>query len=165
MDSSTFQPPIHLDPSQEDTQQLAFINQNFQAIASTLETNSFRIVKSDTATIASTGATVSYTTVPHNLGYAPVPFAFLLNQTVSTGTSIISTDANIPLPTFTNATIDTIKGTATNSGNPIPIFAFSGYLEVFCDDMNFYVLLYNATGGSIPTHTIGYYLVQKAVTA
>ena len=36
MAGSSFQPPIHLDPNQEPGQQMAFINQNFQAVANSL---------------------------------------------------------------------------------------------------------------------------------
>lgn len=41
MAGSSFQPPINLDPTQEPTQQIAFINQNFQNLASSL--NPFQI--------------------------------------------------------------------------------------------------------------------------
>lgn len=158
---STFQPPIHIDPTQDPSAQVSFINQNFQTIASTLETNSFRIVSSGEAGISSNGATVTWNSVPHNLGFAPIPFAFLTGVTVTAGASVISSDANIPIPTYTNATFDTVKASAMNSGNALPIVAFNTYIEVFCDTTNLYIVLYNATGSTVANHNIQYYLVQQ----
>lgn len=36
MPASNFQPPIHIDPTQDSAQQVSFINQNFQSLASAL---------------------------------------------------------------------------------------------------------------------------------
>lgn len=89
MAGSTFQPPIHLDPSQDDSQRVAFINNNFQSLASALETNSFRVVISGTitinqVTITATAGTygsvnVSVASFTHNLGYRPAFIAFFEN--------------------------------------------------------------------------------------
>lgn len=85
---STFQQPINLDPNQDNPQQVSFINQNFQNLASTLESNSFRIAKSGNftltpSTIANPGAG-NYASdvqvlggVSHNLGYIPAFIAYL----------------------------------------------------------------------------------------
>lgn len=87
---ATFQPPIHLDPNQDSSQQTSFINQNFQSLAAALESNSFRIVSEGNLTIPSFNSTsttgnfttknssVSYT---HNLGYTPFPLVSLQNGT------------------------------------------------------------------------------------
>lgn len=80
---STFQPPINLDPNQDSAQQIAFINQNFQNLASTLESNSFRIVQNTTHntnafTISASSNTYfsdsNVTTIPHGLNFAPLAF-------------------------------------------------------------------------------------------
>lgn len=157
MSGSTFQPPIHLDPTQDADQQTAFINQNFQTIASTLETNSIRIVSRGTTSIGSSGASSNWNTIPHNLGFAPVVFAYLAGVTLSG----ITTNANIPLPTWTSATIDTIKATALNGGVAIPSVIFSTWMEAVADTTNLYVILYNATGASISNLTVQYYLGQQ----
>lgn len=84
--ASTFQPPIHLDPTQDAAQQTAFINQNFQTLASALETNSFRIVKVGTISVVQgsvTGSAGIYeslfgqTIVAHNLPFTPIVQAYL----------------------------------------------------------------------------------------
>lgn len=157
MPGSTFQPPIHLDPTQDAPQQTSFINQNFQALSSVLESNSFRIVNQNQTSIGSTGAPTTWNTIPHNLGFAPIVFAYLTNVNLSG----IATAANIPLPTWTGAAIDTIKSTATNSGNAQPIFIFSSWIEAVADATNLYVILYNATGATINPLTVQYYLVQQ----
>lgn len=161
---STFQPPIHLDPSQNPSQQTAFINQNFQTIASILETNSFRIVKRGNTAISSTGSTINWVTVPHNLGFAPVPFVFLNDISRTAGTTVITGSGNIAFPTWSSLTLDTIKSSATNSGNALPIVAFQTFFDAVADETNLYIFLYNATGSSISAFNVGYYLIQQAAT-
>ena len=157
MGASTFQPPIHLDPTQDQGQQTAFINQNFQAIAATLETNSFRIVDDGVVAVSSNGATASWSTYAHNLGFAPIPFAYLTNVNLSGITSA----GNIPLPTFTNLNIDTLKSTALNGGVACPIDIFGTWMEAVADETNLYVVLYNATGSAIGPLDVQFYLVQQ----
>lgn len=90
MAGSTFQPPIHLDPNQDPAQQVAFINQNFQSLASTLETNSFRVVDTINGTFpavtvaGNTGGWAlanNINTIPHNLGITPLPFGTFFDGT------------------------------------------------------------------------------------
>lgn len=157
MSGSTFQPPIHLDPTQNAGQQTAFINQNFQQIASTLETNSFRIVDRGVVSVSSDGSTANWTTYAHNLGFVPIPFAYLTRVTLSG----ITTNGNIPLPTFTSLNIDTLKSTALNGGVARPIDIFGTWMEAVADDTNLYVILYNATGSSISALDVQFYLVQQ----
>lgn len=145
---SSFQPPIHLDPTQDANQQTAFVNQNFQTLASALETNSFRIVESGQTTLPASSAPVSLTTVTHGLGFAPTPFGFLTNQTFSIGTTVISTDANIPLPTETSTLVDGVD------------VKFLTYIRMFSDDQNLYFVLYNSTGSSTGPYNVLWYLTQ-----
>lgn len=87
MAGSTFQPPINLDPSQDNPQQLSFINQNFQALASTLEAYGFRIVQSGTINVSQTtisttaglygDVNVNVGSAAHDLGYKPACIGFL----------------------------------------------------------------------------------------
>lgn len=84
---STFQPPIHLDPTQDPGQQTAFINQNFQTLASALETNSFRVVVNSVYTTTNAFTTTSTPTgghvtesFNHNLDFTPVVLAYILSS-------------------------------------------------------------------------------------
>jgi hypothetical protein len=83
MAGSTFQAPIHLDPTQDSSQQTAFINQNFQALAAALEASSFRIAKTIDGTfpaVTVAGSTNNWSfgnataTIPHGLNIIPMPF-------------------------------------------------------------------------------------------
>lgn len=72
MSGPSFQPPVHLDPTQDPAQQTAFINQNFQTLATALETNGFRIVLGPlTVPIPSSATATSQVTVTHNLQFVP----------------------------------------------------------------------------------------------
>lgn len=73
--ASTFQPPIVISAEQDPAQQAAFINQNFQSLASGLETNSFRIVSQGVVTIPASGAATAQIAVTHNLGFVPTALA------------------------------------------------------------------------------------------
>lgn len=159
---STFQTPITIDPTQSPIDQVSFINQNFQDLASTLETNSFRIVDQGTTSVTTSGNPINWVTVPHNLGFAPVPFAYLQDVSITSGGTTITSDGNIPLPTWTNLNIDTIKGSATNSGSPLPIVAFSQYIQAIADTKNLYILLLDATGSSGDNFAVVYYLTQQS---
>lgn len=150
MSGSTFQPPIHLDPTQGSDQQTAFINQNFQAIASTLETNSFRIVQQALVSLSNSGNTTSVLKIPHNLGFAPVPFVYLANQTRTLGTLTI-TNANIPLPTY---------GLALNSDTTNHIVSFEVYMDCIADAQNLYIFMTNSTA-TATNFSFQYYLVQQ----
>lgn len=87
MAGSSFQPPINIDPTQTQSDQVSFINQNFQNLASELEANSFRIVGEGSFSVAqitinSTGTTYgdfngSVGAVAHSLGYIPAFIAYM----------------------------------------------------------------------------------------
>lgn len=87
MAGSTFQPPIIISAEQDDAQQAAFINQNFQSLATGLESNALRIVDRGTLSIPSSnipsGGAGNYNSVnvniasyTHNLGYIPAVLAY-----------------------------------------------------------------------------------------
>lgn len=157
MAGPSFQPPIHLDPSQDAAQQTSFINQNFLSLASTLETNSFRVVKGPlTMQVSSSGGLVNWTTVPHGLDFTPIVFGFINNANIS----LITTSGSLILPSWTEINIDIIKGTATNSGNAVPVVAFSTYAQIIVDDINVYGVLFNAKGVPVAPLTLTYYLFQ-----
>lgn len=161
MSTSTFQTPIVIDPNQNSTDQVSFINQNFQNLASTLETNSFRIVDQGIASITTSGLPINFLTIPHNLGFAPVPFAYLNDVAITSGSTTITTDGNMPLPTWTSLTIDTIKATATNSGQALPIVSFEQYIQAVADTKNLYIILLDATATSGENYSVQYYLTQQ----
>lgn len=105
MDGSTFQPPIHLDPNQDPSQQAAFINQNFQNLAATLESNSFRVVStinSEFILPAVPGVTNGWSygnqtvTIPHGLNITPLPFGAFFDG--STYTQLPDTKLNFVSP-------------------------------------------------------------------
>lgn len=88
MDGPTFQPPIHLDPNQDAAQQTSFINQNFQNLASTLESNSFRVVLTGNVSISGLAdpypsGTITTRTIPHNLQTVPAFLVYVANPDLS----------------------------------------------------------------------------------
>jgi hydroxymethylglutaryl-CoA reductase len=91
--------------------------------------------------------TSSYFTqsVPHNLGYVPIPYCFLGNAQLNG-----SGEYNIPLPIFSAASVDTGAHVVT----------FNGWLFCSTDSTNLYIQLLNslAAGGSF---TVSYYLMRK----
>lgn len=151
MAGSTFQPPIHLDTTQGAPQQTAFINQNFQTIASTLETNSFRIVDRGTVGVAGNASTTTWSTIPHNLGFVPVPFVFLNDITRTIGSTVVTTDANIPFPTWTSLTPDNVNH----------VINFGTYLDCVVDETNLYIFIFNSTSSTVGPLQISYYLCQQ----
>lgn len=160
MAASTFQPPIHLDPNQDPSQQSAFINENFQTITSTLETNSFRIVQEAQVSSSNSGNTISVKTIPHNLGFAPIPFVYLTGQTRTLG-SLVITNANIPLPTWgLTLFLDTVLATATQSGTARPFTPFQIYFDCVADATNLYIFIFNASATPV-NYNFQYYLVQQ----
>lgn len=108
--------------------------------------NVFKIVKTDIVTIAPFSSTVSTLSVAHGLNFAPIPVAFL------TGVGVAGpvVRANLPLPTFINATIDAVAG----------VVNFGSYLYCAADDTNVYFQCLNATGTTPGTFQVRYYLLQ-----
>lgn len=110
-----------------------------------LKSGQYRPVLTDQIELINNGGTLTTTTVPHNLGYAPTVKASLNDSTV-TG---IPGLANLELPTFTQATI--------SGGN----VTFQTWLYTLSDDTYVYFQFLNATGTPI-TLTLTYYLFQQA---
>lgn len=91
-------PPIQLDPSQDQGHQLAFINQNFLSLSNFIQSNSFPIASRGTTTITASAGSGVAGTITHNLGIVPivlatvvtpfqpqsVPFPYLVNPSSAT---------------------------------------------------------------------------------
>lgn len=109
-----------------------------------------KVVKSGSATFGFTSSTISTGRIPHNLGFAPAVSSFLNNV----GIGSIAGNANLPLPTWVGASIDTIN----------QVVNFSSWLFAFTDSQYFYATLFNSTGVGINL-PITYYLFQETATA
>lgn len=143
MPGSTFQPPIHLDPNQDNSQQTAFINQNFQSLASALETNSFRIVVSGTVSVQASGNTNNTTTIPHNLGFTPIPFCFL---------SASNNTVFYPLPQWTSLTRDDVNH----------VINFATWIDCNVDSNNLNIEFFNSLNTTNGPFNVQYYLLQQS---
>lgn len=120
----------------------------------------FKIVEKQTDNITNDGSPITINQIRHGLNFIPIVQGFLNNESLTVGGS---TTLSIPLPTWTGASIDTIKGTATNSGNPIPIVAFSSYLNIMTDNTFVQTVLLNASG--VPLNfVVTFYLLQETAT-
>lgn len=106
------------------------------------------IVKQGTKTINIDATNQQSFLVPHNLGYAPVPFAFLNGVGIS---SLGLTNLNVPLPTFLGA-----------STNGLVAGAVVHTSEISCntDNNNLYFVVLNGTGSSLGNFTLSYYLMR-----
>lgn len=159
---STFQPPIHLDPTQDAAQQTAFINQNFQSLAATLETNSFRIVGEGLASLSvsslslssvgAIGTSVSTTIITHGL-----PFVPLAMVAVSDGSgnffAPIPLDKKLYSSVRSNGQVGTLHSFSTNSTS------LTISVQNYCE-------LYTAGTVSISSgaFTYQYYLLQQSAS-
>lgn len=158
MAGSTFQPPIHLDPTQDEAQQVAFINQNFQSLAAVLQTNSLKITDQGKAIIPSTShvtgsissndATVTLTQIYTSL---PIVLSFIVGgfSSVDTIGTFWGTGAFVPL---------SFGGT--------PIVFTEGYVPkqiVSTSQIIFREQYINSTGStnSNPTFTIQYFVIPQ----
>lgn len=110
--------------------------------------NIFKIVKTDVVTISPFTSTVSTLSIVHGLNFAPIPMAFLINVSVAGPV----THANLPLPTFINATIDGVAG----------VVNFGSYLYCATDTVNVHFQCLNATGVTPGSFQIRYYLLQES---
>lgn len=95
--------------------------------------------------VTNDGSTLTTATVAHNLGYAPKVEADLENATITIAGGTV-TGANVPIPLFTDASIDTIKSTALNGGVALGAIIFQTWVYAFADETNVYVNFLNATG-------------------
>lgn len=111
--------------------------------------NVFKIVQSKLINAGFSSATVSTVSFDHNLDFAPIIQAYLVN--VSTAGPI--TNANLQLPTFVSASI---------GGVTAGIVSFGSYLYCAADTVKFHFQLLNATGVSPGTFSIRYYLLQES---
>lgn len=143
--ASTFQPPIHLDPNQDSGQQTAFINQNFQTLAAALESNSFRIVLPGLTSIQATGNTTVIYTIPHNLGYIPIPFCFL---------SASDNGIYYPLPMWTSLSRDDINHQVK----------FQTWIDANTDIENLYIEFFNSLAATQGPFNVQYYLLQQTAS-
>ncbi len=109
--------------------------------------NTLKIVKTDTITVSASGNATNWSTVPHNLGFAPIPLAFLNNVTLSG----IAVGANVPLPTYTSLSVDTVNQRVD----------MRTWLHAMADDTNFYIVAFNSTGTPFNIN-IRYYLLQES---
>lgn len=110
--------------------------------------NVFKIVKTDLINIGISSSTVSTLSIPHGLTFAPIPMAFLVNV----GVSGPVTNANLPLPTFINASV---------GGVTAGIVSFGSYLYTAADTVNVHFQCLNATGSAPGTFRLRYYLLQE----
>jgi hypothetical protein len=97
--------------------------------------------------VVNSGTTVTFTTTPHGLGYAPLIDASINNTTISG----IGSNLNQPLPTWLAADI---------GGTTPGVVSFNIYLSAVVDATNVYFLMLNATGNP-KTITVTYYLYQQ----
>lgn len=111
--------------------------------------NTFKIVKEGRALISFPGGGFSFGYIEHNLGFSPLPFAFL----ESANSTIGGAGTYIPLPTFINANVNTVNQTID----------FSSYVFVITDEQKIYFVGGNATATSIDNRVISYYLLQESV--
>lgn len=150
MAGSTFQPPIHLDPTQDSGQQTAFINQNFQSLAAALETNSLRIVLEGdntmpsviaTAAAANWGHNTSAKAVPHNLGYIPIVIAAL---NLGTYSFIPITRMVLPSPNTPGWESNYIAADETNLYLNVDVTTFGANLSAGGASVKYYLIQQSA---------------------
>lgn len=110
--------------------------------------NILKVVKTGIEFVESNGAPISYSTVAHGLGFAPVPLVYLNDVNLSP----IAAHANIPLPTYSNVTVDTSNQRIN----------FGTWLHAIADADNLYVVLFNSLGISIKLN-YKYFLLQESI--
>lgn len=110
--------------------------------------NVFKIVDTDLIGVSFSASTVSTVSIAHGLDFAPIPQAFLVNV----GVAGPVTNANLPLPTFVNASV---------GGVTAGVVTFGSYLYCAADKVYLHFQLLNATGASPGILNIRYYLLQQ----
>lgn len=108
---------------------------------------SFEVVQTGIVNVPASASATNWTTKAHNLGYAPVPMAYLNNVNLVG----ITANGNIPLPTYTSASIDLVNHQ----------FIFSTFLQVVADAVNVYFILFNSTGAPITALPVKYFLLRE----
>lgn len=114
--------------------------------------NTLKIVKTDTLAVPVGTAVTNWVTTPHNLGFAPIPLAFL----TGVGITGIFQKGNLPLPTYTSLNVEP-DGTKQYG----PMVTMRTWLNVAADEQNFYVLAFNSLGTAF-TVNVKYYLLQES---
>ncbi len=109
--------------------------------------NNLKVVVTDSVLVTAGATPTNWATVPHNLGFAPIPLAFLNNVNLSG----IAVGANIPLPTYTNLAVDTV-------GQQV---IMRTWLHALADEKNLYIVAFNSTGASFNIN-VKYYLLQES---
>lgn len=110
--------------------------------------NGFKIVQTKLISVAFSASTVSTVSFFHDLTFAPIITASLVNV----GVSAPITNANLALPTFINASI---------GGVTAGIVSFGSYLYCAADTTQFHFQCLNATGVAPGSFNIRYYLWQE----
>lgn len=139
------EPPAQIDIAQSKQDQIAFINKNFQSIANVIGNNAFKIIVAGTFSITAAANTSASFTLTHNLGFIPVPFAFLSSAGNTTYT---------PLPTWVNLTRDDANAQ----------IVFANWIDCTATATTFNVRFFNAFGSSRGPFNIRYYLLQENIT-
>lgn len=107
------------------------------------------IVFVDTTAISSDGSARTTFTIPHNLGFAPEPHAFINGVNVSgSGGAKNLTAVNIALPNWLSV---------TQSGGDV---VFPIWCSIYTDDVNFYIDVFNATGNAMGSIDVTFYLTR-----
>lgn len=107
--------------------------------------NVFKIVKTDTILVDFIDAPVSVLSVAHNLGFAPIPMAFLIGVTDG------AASGNFPFPVTLGLDTTSVPGTILNTS----------YVRVASDTVNVYFEIFNATGSELGVFNVRYYLLQE----
>lgn len=111
--------------------------------------NILKIVKADYILASFAGASYSYSTVPHNLGYIPLVQAYVY------GSLSISGAAFFPLPYAVVSSLDLVN----------QVVQYNVQVDVFADSQNLYVEGLNATPTATGSYYIRYYLFQESLPA
>lgn len=109
--------------------------------------NNLKVVQTDSVGIVVTTNPLNWATVPHNLGFRPIPIGFLNDVSLSG----IMQGGIIPLPTFFNA--------GASGGN----VNFTSWIFLTCDETNLYIVTLNASGVAFNTR-VKYYLLQESAS-
>lgn len=107
--------------------------------------NTLKIIKTDVVNVQVSSAAVNWSTIPHNLGFVPGIMAYLNNVNLGA----IAAAANMPLPTYTSATVD--------AGVQVKMLT---WFNAVVDDTNIYIICLNSTGAAF-NFNIKYYLLQE----
>lgn len=147
-------PPIQLDPSIDRGHELAFINQNFNNIASVIGQNSFVIVLSGTTTLTVPNpvpASTTYTTtIAHNLGIVPASICFV---NLPSSIAITLPGQNTPLPYYNVA-----NGGGTTTTTAFMILTRVDSTNLYIDWKSNYAVALSDVNG---IYTYKYYLLQQ----